>query len=372
MAALSAPTVVELANKTEVVSQIFQSHPWTMAAVVLLGFMGGLLSGFIGSGGAFIMTPGMMNLGVPGVMAVGANITHKFGKAMMGSKKHGELGHVDKKLAIFMLITALVGIKIAVWVNSYFFEKMGKAGSSLYVSAIFVLTLSLIGGSMLKDALKTLRGGATGPSKFLLELANKLRIPPLIHFKVAGVKVSLLVIIIAGLATGYMAGTIGVGGFIGVPAMIYVLGVPTVVAAGTELFLAMFMGAWGAFNYALGGYVDLRLTLLLYAGSLVGIYFGAIGTSLVKELYIRLVTAILILLCCISRAFAIPEYLDSLHIINLTPQSVHLCETLSRIFLFGSGFIAMSFILVAVFKAHFAKQRLIKKYAVPVTISTLK
>ncbi len=205
-----------------------------------------------------------------------------------------------------------------------------------------------------------------------MELANKLRIPPLIHFKVAGVKVSLLVIIIAGLATGYMAGTIGVGGFIGVPAMIYVLGVPTVVAAGTELFLAMFMGAWGAFNYALGGYVDLRLTLLLYAGSLVGIYFGAIGTSLVKELYIRLVTAILILLCCVSRAFAIPEYLDSLHIINLTPQSVHLCETLSRIFLFGSGFVAMSFILVAVFKAHFAKQRLIKKYAVPVTISTLK
>ena len=63
--------------------------------VVMLGFIGGTLSGFIGSGGAFFMTPGMMNLGVQGVIAVGTNITHKFGKAMVGSKRHGELGHVD-------------------------------------------------------------------------------------------------------------------------------------------------------------------------------------------------------------------------------------------------------------------------------------
>ncbi len=369
MAALSVP-VMELANKTEIVTQLFQNSPISMVLVVFLGFMGGLLSGFIGSGGAFIMTPGMMNLGIPGVMAVGANITHKFGKAMMGSKKHGEMGHVDKKLAIFMLITALVGIKLAVWVNGYFFEKLGKAGSSLYVSAFFVLTLSLIGGSMLKDALKTLRGGATGPSKFLLDLASRLRIPPMIHFKIAGVRISLVVIIVVGLAVGYMAGTIGVGGFIGVPAMIYVFGVPTVVAAGTELFLAMFMGAWGAFNYALSGYVDLRLTLLLYAGSLVGIYFGAIGTSLVKELYIRLITAILILLCCISRALAIPEYLNSLKILKLSQSGVHTFETLSRIFLFGSGLIATLFILITVFKAHFAKQKLIKKYAVARAITT--
>jgi len=277
--------------------------------VVLIGFIGGVLSGFIGSGGAFFMTPGMMNLGVEGVVAVASNITHKFGKAMMGSKKHGEMGHVDKRLAIFMLITALVGIKLAVWVNGYFFHKLGKAGSSLYVSLFFVLTLSLIGGSMLRDALRTARGGVVGPSKALLRLSSKLRIPPMINFPVAGVRISLWTILIVGTAVGYMAGTIGVGGFIGVPAMIYVFGVPTVVAAGTELFLAMFMGAWGAFNYALAGFVDLRLTFLLYAGSLVGIYIGAIGTTLVKELYIRLVTSILILLCCLSRAFAIPDYL---------------------------------------------------------------
>ena len=90
--------------------------------VILLGFIGGILSGFIGSGGAFFMTPGMMNLGVPGAIAVASNITHKFGKAMIGQKRHGEMGHVDKKLAIFMLATAAVAaprtVGLARWIHS--------------------------------------------------------------------------------------------------------------------------------------------------------------------------------------------------------------------------------------------------------------
>jgi uncharacterized membrane protein YfcA len=348
-----------------IVGDMLASGHWKYWAMALLGFMGGTISGFIGSGGAFLMTPGMMNLGVPGVMAVGANITHKFGKAMMGSKKHGEYGHVDKKLAIFLLITALIGIKVAVWVNGYFFHALGAAGSSLYVSAFFVITLTLIGGSMLKDALRTLKDTAVGPSKVLVALSSKLSFRPMVNFSVSGVKISLWTIIVIGTAIGYMAGTIGVGGFIGVPAMIYVFGVPTVVAAGSELFLAMFMGAWGAFNYALGGFVDLRLTLLLYAGSLVGIFVGAIGTALVKELYIRLITAILILLCCVSRALAVPEYLRQLDILHFSEVAFKWLEIGSRIFLFGSGIVATSLIVFYTLKAHFMKEKLIRQYHVP-------
>src|SRR3972149_1173391 len=93
--------------------------------IVVLGFIGGVLSGFIGSGGAFFMTPGMMNLGVNGVIAVASNITHKFGKAMMGSKKHGEMGNVDKRLALFLVLTSFAGIRIAVWINSLLFHGGG-------------------------------------------------------------------------------------------------------------------------------------------------------------------------------------------------------------------------------------------------------
>lgn len=354
-------------EQLQIVTEILSSGQWKYFGVALLGFMGGTLSGFIGSGGAFLMTPGMMNLGIPGVMAVGANITHKFGKAMMGSKKHGEMGHVDKKLAIFLLITALVGIKLAVWANGYFFHKLGGSGSSLYVSAFFVITLTLIGGSMLKDALSTLKGTSIGPSKSLLTISSKLQIPPMINFPTAGVKVSLWIILLIGTAVGFMAGTIGVGGFVGVPAMIYIFGVPTVVAAGTELFLAMFMGAWGAFNYALAGFVDLRLTLLLYGGSLVGIYFGAIGTHLVKELYIRLVTAILILLCCVSRGLAIPEYLKDLDLMQFPDQAMTFFGVGSKIFLFGSGIVATFLIFYWTFKGHLQKQRLFKQYQISET-----
>ncbi|MBW2109293.1 MAG: sulfite exporter TauE/SafE family protein [Deltaproteobacteria bacterium] len=352
-------------EQLSIVTDMLASGQWKYWGMALLGFMGGTLSGFIGSGGAFLMTPGMMNLGVPGVMAVGANITHKFGKAMMGSRKHGEYGHVDKKLAIFLLITALIGIKLAVWVNGYIFHVLGKAGSSLYVSVFFVVTLTLIGGSMLKDALRSMKDTAAGPSKALLALSSKLKFPPMINFPVSGVQISLWTMVVIGTAIGYMAGTIGVGGFIGVPAMIYVFGVPTVVAAGSELFLAMFMGAWGAFNYALGGFVDLRLTLLLYAGSLVGIYVGAIGTALVKELYIRLITALLILLCCISRALAVPEYLKTLKYIELSEAAAKWCEIGSKIFLFGSGIIATALIIYFTFRAHFQKERLTKQYQIP-------
>ena len=129
--------------------------------------------------------------------------------------------------------------------------------------------------SMLRDVIAGRGKAEAQPSRRIVNFLHKLRLPPTIRFPVADVTVSLWVVLICGLATGYLAGTIGVGGFIGVPAMIYVFGVPAQVAAGTELFLAMFMGAYGAINYGFQGMVDLRLTFLLFLGSLVGIHLGA-------------------------------------------------------------------------------------------------
>jgi len=332
--------------------------------VITLGLVGGVLSGFIGSGGAFFMTPGMMNLGVPGVVAVGTNITHKFGKALMGSRRHGELGHVDKKLGLFMLITAFIGIRLAVWLNASLFhlgggshgEGGGSAAGDLYISAIFVTILSIVAISILRDALKKRESGE-GPSTRLAELAARVKLPPVIYFPIADVKVSFWIVSVVGLATGYLAGTIGVGGFIGVPAMIYVFGIPAQVAAGTELFLAMFMGAWGAINYAWGGFVDLRLVLLLYLGSLTGIYIGAYGTKVVKERMIRMVTGVIILLCVFSRGIAIPIYLRQLGVINIDAKWDVYFNNASKILLFVSGISGVIVILGAVFRAYAKRRR---------------
>jgi len=332
--------------------------------VVTLGFIGGVLSGFIGSGGAFFMTPGMMNLGVPGVVAVGSNITHKFGKALMGSKKHGEMGNVDKKMGLCMLLTAAVGIRLAVWISTVLFAGGGdsshgasshgdqSAPANLYISVVFVSVLTLVALSMLQDIIRSAQSEGAGPSRRISEFLNRLKLPPMIYFPTADVKVSLWVVLTVGLATGYLAGTIGVGGFVGVPAMIYVFGMPTAVAAGTELYLAVFMGAFGALNYAYEGMVDLRLTLLLFLGSLIGVYIGAYGTKVVKEIVIRLVTSLIILLCVVSRAIAIPMYLRQLGWVSLDPAWDAYFNGASKALLFVSGIAGAVVILTAVVRAY--------------------
>jgi uncharacterized membrane protein YfcA len=336
--------------------------------VVLLGFIGGILSGFIGSGGAFFMTPGMMNLGIPGVVAVGSNITHKFGKAMMGSKKHGELGNVDKKLGAFLILTSFIGIRFAAWLNGLLFqgggggshgEGGGDAASNLYISAVFVCILSLVALSMLRDAFQERgEGEGLGPSMKIANFLARLHIPPYIHFPVSDIRVSLWILMVVGLATGYLAGTIGVGGFIGVPAMIYVFGVPTAVAAGTELYLAMFMGAFGAVNYAYQGFVDIRLTMLLYLGSLVGVYIGVYGTKVVKEILIRMVTAVIILLCVISRGIAAPMYLRQLGWISMNPEWDKYFNQGSKAMLFVAGISGAGLILYHVIRAYLQRRKI--------------
>jgi len=341
--------------------------------IVLLGFIGGILSGFIGSGGAFFMTPGMMNVGVMGPVAVASNIAHKFGKAMVGSKKHGEMGNVDKKLSLFMLFTALLGIRIAVVVMKSLFHiegghgSTGSAAADLYISIIFTVVLSFVSLSMLSDIIGSKTKDETGPSTKITNFLTKLRLHPLIYFPVADVTVSLWVILICGLATGYLAGTIGVGGFIGVPAMIYVFGVPAAVAAGSELYLAMYMGAWGALNYAFEGMVDIRCTLLLYGGSLLGIYIGAYGTKVVKEIVIRMVTSVIILLCVISRVVAIPAYLQTLGYLHMDLSYNAYFNLVSKVLLFVSGATGALLIIFFVMKAYFQRRKLDASLAIEIS-----
>lgn len=348
----------------EIANMFISLDPSSALQVIVLGFIGGVLSGFIGSGGAFFMTPGMMNLGVNGVVAVASNITHKFGKAMMGSKKHGEMGNVDKRLGLFLLITSLLGIRLAVWINSLLFHGGGDghgaasgAGANLYISAVFIGILTIVAISMLRDLMKNTEEGS-GPSKKISEYLARIKVPPFIHFKVADVKVSLWFLLPVGLATGYLAGTIGVGGFVGVPAMIYIFGVPTAVAAGTELYLAMFMGAWGALNYAWEGFVDIRLTVLLMTGSLIGVYLGAYGVKVVGERYIRMVTCLIILFCVISRAIAVPMYLRQLGFLNISPSLDSWFNNGSKYLLFASGISGVVMILYNVIRAYRARKKI--------------
>jgi len=301
-----------------------------IVALLVIGLIGGLLSGFIGSGGAFVLTPAMMSLGAPGAIAVASNMCHKFPKAMVGAYKRYKYGQADIKLGLVMAGTAIIGVQIGIKIQKYILNHFGNAGSNLYVSFIFMIVLVFVGGYVLYDAYKLSKGTDEAKVSKLALRMQKINIPPMMYFKVAKVRISAWITIPVGLFTGMLAATIAVGGFIGVPGMIYVVGASAVVASATELIIAFVMGAWGSIQWGLSGLIDIRLTLLILAGSLIGVQLGALGTTYVKDYMIKLVMASTMLIVAVSRGAKIPGYLADLNLIQaIDPQVAHVLGQVS-------------------------------------------
>jgi hypothetical protein len=303
-------------------SEIIQFIDLNLMSVLFLfcvGFVGGLVSGFIGSGGAFVLTPGMMSLGVPGTVAVASNMCHKFPKALVGAIKRARYGQVDVKLGLILGASAEIGVQLGIHVQKLILEKWGQAGSNLYVSLAFVAVLVSVGGFILRDVIKNAAGSAAEPQiTRIARFLQSIELWPMITFKTAKVRISLWFTVPVGLATGMLAATIAVGGFIGVPGLMYIIGVTSIVASASELVIAFVMGLGGTLIWAWYGMVDLRLTLIILGGSLFGVQLGAIGTTYVKDYMIKVVMATIMLIVALSRGIAVPRYLGQLNLMNLS------------------------------------------------------
>ncbi len=313
--------------------------------LVLIGFIGGMVSGFIGSGGAFVLTPAMMALGAPGIVAVASNICHKFPKALVGATKRHKYGQVDIKLGLIMGVFAELGILYGKHVMTGIKRDFGAVGTDLYVSTVFVVVLAIVGGFVFRDYLKLRSQPHSDEHKVpkLAQWVHSIHIPgTMMYFNCAKANISLLFIAPLGFATGLLASSIAVGGFIGVPAMIYILGVPAIMASATELVIAFVMGLGGTIFYGLEGVVDVRLSMLILFGSLFGIQLGAIGTTYVKDYQVKLTMAVIMITVLFSRVFYIPGYLVKLQIIAPLPAS-----TLNTLKLIGDGVLALALILGA-------------------------
>jgi uncharacterized protein len=317
----------------------------------LVGFVGGLVSGFIGSGGAFVLTPGMMSLGVPGTVAVASNMCHKFPKALVGAYKRFKYGQVDLKLGLVLAASAGVGVQVGIRIQRLILERWGPAGSDLYVSLSFVAVLVVVGAYVLRDAMSISKSGGGERVALLAKKLQSINIPPMITFKTANVRISLWFTLPVGFATGMLAATIAVGGFIGVPGMIYMLGVSGLVASASELVIAFVMGMGGSINWAMHGMVDIRLVLIILAGSLLGVQLGAIGTTYVKEYMIKMVMATIMLIVAVSRAFAIPKYLDQLGVISVGQGTITVLGTISFVSMCLALLIGSIIILASMWRA---------------------
>ncbi len=338
------------------VTEILQFIDLTTYNIVFLfivGFIGGLVSGFIGSGGAFVLTPGMMSLGVPGTVAVASNMCHKFPKALVGAIKRYKYGQVDIKLGLIMGVFAEIGVQVGIMVQQYILKMYGPAGSNLYVSFIFVLVLVIVGGYVMRDAITMKNSvGKTQASPALAKRLQKIELWPMFTFKTANLRISMWFLVPVALATGMLAATIAVGGFIGVPGLMYIIGATSIVASASELVIAFVMGLGGTLIWAYYGTVDIRLVMIILAGSLFGVQLGAIGTTYVKDYMIKYVMATIMLIVAVSRFFAIPKYLNELHVTALGDSSVALMTQISFYIMCFALLTGATIILVNLFKAR--------------------
>ncbi len=328
----------------------------------LVGFVGGLVSGFIGSGGAFVLTPGMMSLGVPGLVAVASNMCHKFPKALIGSIKRAKYGQVDVKLGVVLGISAEAGVLYGAHIQENVKKAFGEAGSNLYVSVAFVVILAVVGGFVLRDAWKTYKSGNSNEEEKVTKLARwvqSVNIPgTMVYFKSLNARISVLFTIPLGFATGMLAATIAVGGFIGVPAMIYVLGAPSLMASATELVIAFVMGLGGSFKYAMHGLVDIRLAMIILGGSLFGIQLGAMGTTYVKPYIIKVVMGVIMVIVLFSRGLMVPVYLAQLGLIQtIDAPMVKILKSTSFLIMIAALFIGAFIVLKAMWQGRRAEQQ---------------
>jgi len=339
--------------------QFIDLNMYSMIFLIIVGFIGGLVSGFIGSGGAFVLTPGMMSLGVPGTIAVASNMCHKFPKALVGSIKRYRYGQVDIKLGVIMGVFAEIGVQVGIQVQTMILEKWGEAGSNLYVSFAFVTVLVIVGSFVLRDALTIRKAGgeSTGKPRVAARL-QKIELWPMMTFRRANLRISLWFIIPVALATGMLAATIAVGGFIGVPGLMYIIGATSIVASATELVVAFVMGLGGTLIWAFYGMVDIRLTLLILGGSLFGVQLGAIGTTYVKDYMIKFVMATIMLIVAVSRFLAMPKYLNQLSLTSFADGNVALMTQVSFYIMCFALLIGAAIILVSTFRARAAEMAL--------------
>ncbi len=336
------------------VIQFIDLNVYTITFLFIVGFIGGLVSGFIGSGGAFVLTPGMMSLGVPGTVAVASNMCHKFPKALVGAIKRYKYGQVDIKLGLIMGLFAELGVQVGIMLQKHILDKWGEAGSNLYVSVVFVLVLVIVGSFVMRDAIKMKSAKEkdieAGPS--LAKRLQQIELWPMITLKTANLRISMWFLVPVALATGMLAATIAVGGFIGVPGLMYIIGATSIVASATELVVAFVMGLGGTLIWAYYGMVDIRLVMIILAGSLFGVQLGAIGTTYVKEYMIKYVMATIMLIVAVSRFFALPKYLNQLQLISWNDTVVWAMTKISFAIMCLALLVGASIILSSLFKAR--------------------
>ncbi|MCL2340138.1 MAG: sulfite exporter TauE/SafE family protein [Proteobacteria bacterium] len=277
--------------------------------LIILGVGVGIIGGFFGMGGAWMVTPGLNILGFPMAFAIGTDIAHMAGKSLISTLRHGKFGNVDYKLGLIMLFGTVVGFEIGAQMVMWL-ERMGSV--ELVVRWLYIALLALITWMVFHDIAvrKAKERAAAARGEKLDSLAtgvewaktlHKIKIPPMVHLKEAGIYCSAWLPIFVSFLTGWLAGILGIGGgLIRMPSLIYLVGCPTHVAVGTDLFEVAISGLYGALSYTYKGRTELVAAMIMLVGAAVGAQIGAVGTKYIKGYGIRIAFGLCVIGCAVS------------------------------------------------------------------------
>ncbi len=268
--------------------------------LVALGVAVGFLSGMFGVGGGFLATPFLLFMGVPPAVAVGTQANQLIATSMTGVLGHWRRGNVDFQMGGVMMGGGLVGTVIGIFI----FKLLHHFGHiDIFIAFSYVILLGTIGLMMLFESLSAIFKKAT-ISQDVQSMAQKdffKNLPYKMRFHKSRLYVSALLPVGIGFVGGLLVSIMGIGGgFILVPAMIYILGMPAVLVAGTSLFQIIFVSAFACMLHAVANNtVDIILSIFMMIGGVVGAQFGVRFAKKVKGASARIVLALIIIAVCI-------------------------------------------------------------------------
>jgi len=278
--------------------------------LVIIGFIIGIFGGFFGVGGSFLAGPALFAVGVPMNFVVGTDLAHIVGKSIVAAKKHRALGNVDLKLGFIMVIGTIAGVEVGAQ-GIEWLKHLGQANVDQVVGIAFVVVLISISAFVGWESWQTIKmqrdrereaemsgigvrklGAKEDESAFdhIARRIHGIKLPPMIKLRVSGIeRVSLWAILLVAFVGGVFSGFLGGGaGYIRMPSMVYLLGVPTHVAVGTDLFEIVISASYGTLTHAIKGNVDIMIALVMHTGAAIGAQIGAASTEYFRGPKIRL------------------------------------------------------------------------------------
>ena len=278
-----------------------------------LGLAVGILSGMFGVGGGFLMTPLLFFIGIPPAVAVATEANQIVASSLSGVLAHLKRRAVDLKMGMILIFGGLIGASLGVHV---FKILKGMGQIELLVTLCYIVFLGIIGSLMFFESLSTIRRMPKNGSPNKIRRHTWVhRLPLKLRFRTSNLYISAIPPFVIGTVVGILAAIMGVGGgFIMIPAMIYIIGMPTKVVVGTSLFQIIFVTAFTTIMHATQNYtVDALLALLLLLGGVVGAQIGVrLGVKLKAE-QLRILLSLIVLGVCLKLAF------DLLH----APKELH-------------------------------------------------